>query len=98
MWSSRRKEKGWLLPIATGFQGLTELGQAKNQRDPNTLHCFAESVVTLGQFKMPHSIKSINDILWVYQIDTANNLYLCAQHNTKQLTQSTEDALAAFFD
>ena len=63
LWSSRRKEKGWLLPIATGFQGLTELGQAKNQRDPNTLHCFAESVVTLGQFKMPHSIKSINDIL-----------------------------------
>ena len=97
-WKSFRKEKGWLVPIATGFQGLTELGQAKNQRDPDTPHRFAESVVTLGQFKMPHKIQSINDILWSYQADIKNNLYLCSQGKMEQTKTSTEDALAAFFN
>ena len=96
-WESYRKEKGWLVPIATGFQGLTELGQAKNQRDPDTPHRFAESVVTLGQFKMPHNIKSISDILWSYQADMPNDLYLCSQGNAVQITNSIEDELATFF-
>lgn len=97
-WESFRQEKGWLVPIATGFQGLTELRQAKNQRDPNTPHRFAESVVTLGEFKMPHNIQSVNDILWAYQTDKENNLYLCSQKQTAQKETSTEDALAAFFN
>lgn len=28
-WSSKRKTMGWLVPIAVGFQGISELGQAK---------------------------------------------------------------------
>ena len=97
-WTSRRKEQGWLVPIATGFQGLTELGQAKNQRDPDTPHRFAESVVTLGQFIMPHKVKSIEEILWSYQMDVENNLYLCSQKMTTVPSHSPEDALAAFFE
>lgn len=93
LWTSRRKENGWLVPVATGFQGLTEPGLAKNQRDPDTPHRFAESVVTLGQFKMPHQIKSLHEILWSYQADIANNLYLCSQK-----THSPKDAIAAFFE
>ena len=89
-WTSKRKSKGWIVPIATGFHGLTDLGKAKNQRDPNTPHRFAESVVTLGEFKMPHSIKSIDEILWRYQTDRTNNLYLCAQ---TQKTIQTEDEI-----
>ncbi len=81
-WSSSRKTldnrpAGWIVPIATGFHGISELGEAKNQRDPNTLHRFAESVVTLGEFKMPHRIKLIEDILWHYH--TEGDLYLCQQ-------------------
>jgi CRISPR-associated protein Csy2 len=78
-WASKRKTAGWIVPIATGFHGITELSEAKNQRDPETPHRFAESVVTLGEFKMPHRIKSINEILWKYQIEEENNLYLCQQ-------------------
>lgn len=93
IWTSKRKNKGWLVPIATGFHGLTELGEAKNQRDPNTPHRFAESVVTLGEFKMPHSIKSIDEILWRYQTDQTNNLYLCAQTQKNiQTEQEIEDS------
>lgn len=79
IWTSKRQTAGWIIPIATGFHGISELGQAKNQRDPKTPHCFAESIVTLGEFKMPHRIRSINEILWQYQVEKENNLYLCQQ-------------------
>lgn len=78
-WTSQRKTSGWIVPIATGFYGITELGQAKNQRNPDMLHRFAESVVTLGEFRMPHRIHSLDEILWHYHIDLEKNLYLCQQ-------------------
>lgn len=81
-WTSYRKTlnnkpAGWIVPIATGFHGISELGKAKNQRDDDTPHRFAESIVTLGEFKMPHRIKSLEDILWRYH--TEGDLYLCQQ-------------------
>lgn len=78
-WSSSRKEKGWIVPIATGFHGITELGKAENQRDINYPHRFAESVVTLGEFVMPYRIAELDDMLWHYLPDLENNLYLCQQ-------------------
>ncbi|KPH63435.1 type I-F CRISPR-associated protein Csy2 [Pseudoalteromonas neustonica] len=95
IWASKRKNKGWIVPIATGFHGLTELGEAKNQRDPNTPHRFAESIVTLGEFKMPHSIKSIDEILWRYQTDQTNNLYLCAQ--TQKIIQTEQEIEDSYY-
>ena len=81
-WFSRRKELGWLVPIAVGFQGISELGQATNQRDMNTPHRFAESVVTLGEFVMPYRISNIDHILWQYHFDIDANLYLCRNLTT----------------
>lgn len=83
-WSSQRKQPGWLIPIAVGFQGISELGIAKNQRDSNTPHRFAESVVTLGEFimPMPSRIQHIDQILWQYHIDLSENLYLCQNSYT----------------
>ena len=81
-WTSKRKAQGWLVPIAVGFQGISELGQAKNQRDANTPHRFAESVITLGEFKMPYRIESIDQLLWQYHVDLENNLYLCQNFTT----------------
>jgi len=80
-WTSQRKTSGWIVPIATGFHGITELGQAKNQRDPNTRHRFAESVVTLGEFRMLHRIHFLDEILWRYHADMKENLYLCQQNS-----------------
>lgn len=79
-WSSHRMEPGWIVPIATGFHGITDLGQAQNQRDPETPHRFAESVVTLGQFVMPYRMKDLDNMLWHYHADLENNLYLCRQN------------------
>jgi len=84
-WSSQRKqtgpdgERGWIVPIATGFHGISALGHAKNQRDPETLHRFAEAVVTLGEFIMPYRLEYIEELLWHYHYDADSNLYLCQQ-------------------
>ncbi|NKF51195.1 type I-F CRISPR-associated protein Csy2 [Shewanella sp. WXL01] len=78
-WHTERKASGWIVPIATGFQGISELGSAKNQRDPDTPHRFAESVVTLGEFVMAHKIASLDALLWHYFPDSENKLYLCQQ-------------------
>ena len=88
-WSAKRKtfeDKpiGWVVPIATGFHGISELGQAKNQRDANTPHRFAESLVTLGEFKLAHHFKRLDDILWRYHFDSENNFYLCQQKQYQQ--------------
>lgn len=81
VWHSQRKTSGWIVPIATGFQGISPLGEAKNQRDPSVPHRFAESVVTLGEFVMAHKIKHLDDILWQYHPGLENDLYLCQQVN-----------------
>jgi len=78
-WSAQRKTKGWLVPIATGFHGISELGFAEQQRDPNTPHRFAESLVTLGEFVMPYRLKRLDDLLWRGRYDPQNNLYLIEQ-------------------
>lgn len=79
-WTAKRKAKGWLVPIATGFHGISELGHAENQRDPDTPHRFAESLVTLGEFVMPYRIKHLDDMLWCSHYDVENNLYLIQQN------------------
>jgi len=80
VWESHRKEKGWIVPIATGFHGVSELGHAENQRDTDTPHRFAESIVTLGEFVMPYRIDDLDNMLWHYHTDLENNLYLCQQN------------------
>ncbi len=76
-WTTSRLTKGWLVPIAVGFQGISELGLAQHQRDASTPHRFAESVVTLGEFVMPYRITNIDDMLWQYHVDLEHNLYVC---------------------
>jgi CRISPR-associated protein Csy2 len=80
-WTSRRNTTGWIVPIATGFHGITLLGQAINQRDSGTPHRFAESIITLGEFIMPYRIKRLDEILWHAYTDIEKNLYLCQQNN-----------------
>lgn len=91
-WRTHRKhvnEKpaGWLVPIATGFRGISELGEAKNQRDSDVPHRFAESMITLGEFKMPHKLKRIEDMLWRYHTD--GDAYLCHQLSHAKLSSTT---------
>jgi len=72
-----KKEEGWIVPIAIGYQGISEIGQLKNTRDQTTPHRFAESVVTLGEFKMPYRFDTVDEMMWRYQEYQDNDLYLC---------------------
>ena len=79
-WTSSRKTKGWIVPISIGFQGISTLEKAIEQRDLETPHRFAEAVLTLGEFVLAYKVGSdywIEDILWQYQNDIDNDLYLC---------------------
>lgn len=76
-WTRKRREPGWLVPIAVGFQGISDLGVAVNQRDMDTPHRFAESIVTLGEFVMPYRISNLDHMLWQYHNDQTQNLYVC---------------------
>lgn len=79
IWKSNRATSGWIVPIAVGFQGISPLSKEKvlNQRDDETSHRFAESIVTLGEFIMPYRAKEIDEILWEYHADLESDLYLC---------------------
>ena len=83
-WQSKRLQEGWIVPIAIGFLGISQLGKAKNQRDPDTPHRFAESVVTTGEFRMPHQLKSMDEMLWAYHYDEDEALYLCETKSTNK--------------
>ncbi|PJD94426.1 MAG: type I-F CRISPR-associated protein Csy2 [Legionella sp.] len=92
IWTRQRKKQnnkpaGWIVPIATGFHGLTDIGLALNQRDPSTPHRFVESLVTLGEFKMPHRFSNLTQMLWHYQFDAENQLYQCIQTHTTNIQQ-----------
>lgn len=76
-WEVEKKRNGWLVPIAAGYKGISPLGHVENQRDTMTPHRFVESVMTLGEFKMPHHIEKIDTMMWQYHYDKADNLYLC---------------------
>lgn len=82
VWSVKRKSRGWIVPVATGFQGisdLTEAGKTFNQRDASVPHRFAEAVVTLGEFKMPHRL-DFDNIFWRYDYLEKENLYICVNN------------------
>lgn len=84
-WHSRRSHSGWLAPIATGFHAISELSEDTLQaRDSETPHRFAESLVTLGEFVMPHRLATLSDIIWRYQ--HAGDVYACVQqtHTTRE--------------
>ncbi|MBS7820480.1 type I-F CRISPR-associated protein Csy2 [Wohlfahrtiimonas chitiniclastica] len=76
--SSRLGDHGWLVPISVGFQALSPVTDPiLNQRDDVTPHCFAESILTLGRFVMPHRCESLSSLFWSYHVDEAQGLYLC---------------------
>ena len=81
VWESNRKTAGWIVPIATGYQGISDEIVSSFQRDRTTKHRFAESIVTLGEFVMPYRIKSIKEMLWSYNFDADNDLYMCINEN-----------------
>lgn len=78
-WSRSRSKAGWLVPVAVGYKALSPAGKLSNQRDGSYEHQFAESVVTIGEFKSLHRIRNIGELMWHYRC--VDDLYVCVNQN-----------------
>lgn len=78
--SSKFIDKGWLVPIAVGFCDLSgPTDKLEGQRDYGYEHHFVEPIVTVGEFMMPHRFNTLDEMMWRYDYDEVNGLYLCRQ-------------------
>lgn len=78
--------KGWLVPIPIGYAALTELqavgvingvrGGSNGEQYPAT---FVESLLSLAEWKSPHRIENITDILWNYSSEPKKGVYELVQ-------------------
>ena len=73
----RRLRKGWIVPISTGFKGISDYFVSQSQRDMDVPHRLAESVTTLGQFIMPMKVDCVENVLWRRSVN--GDLYVCEQ-------------------
>jgi CRISPR-associated protein Csy2 len=80
-WKRKCEESGWLVPIVVGYRDITGTMPVQNQRDQDSEHCFAENIITLGEFVMPVRFASVEEMLWQPFIDEKNGLYAYNQIN-----------------
>ncbi len=72
------EKAGWIVPIAVGFKSISEEVKGGSQRSNEYPHFFAESVVTLGEFRMAYHFRdNIDEMFWHYHVDPDKGLYLC---------------------
>ncbi len=76
---------GWLVPLAVGFRDLSGSLQVKEQRSYEYEHHFVEPLVTVGEFVMPYRLESIQEMMWEYDYDEADGLYMCRNMGEKDL-------------
>lgn len=71
---------GWLVPIVTGYRGISELyepGVVARSRDSTTPFRFVESVYSIGEWLSPHRITKLAKLIWRYQAEAESGWYLC---------------------
>ncbi|CAQ84810.1 MULTISPECIES: type I-F CRISPR-associated protein Csy2 [Photorhabdus] len=74
---------GYLVPLMTGYQAISPLypaGQVDKTRDPNTPFRFVEAIYGIGEWKSPHHINDIRQLLWCY--DYQEGVYRCCNQQT----------------
>ena len=80
-WQVKRKQ-GWLVPLPVGYIAISELhpaGSVKNARDKNKPFCFVENILSLGEWRSPHRINNLSELLWYHHFDSDLCTYRCIQ-------------------
>ncbi|CCJ84615.1 type I-F CRISPR-associated protein Csy2 [Cronobacter dublinensis] len=70
---------GFLVPLMTGYQRLSELypaGEVANARDDKTPFAWVEAAYGIGEWCGLHRIKTLTDLFWRYRI-TETGYYCC---------------------
>ncbi|MDD2310423.1 MAG: type I-F CRISPR-associated protein Csy2, partial [Desulfuromonadaceae bacterium] len=82
---------GWLVPMATGYRGISDLhepGKVARSRDSTTPFRFVESVYSVGEWISPHRATGLKQLIWRYHAEPETGWYLCRnsyQGNTKAI-------------
>jgi len=79
VWRARSKP-GWLVPLAIGYAGLSDLyspGVVANSRDQETPFRFVESLYSVGEWVSPHRLEQISQLLWQTEEDLTQGIYRC---------------------
>ncbi|WP_350304442.1 type I-F CRISPR-associated protein Csy2 [Photorhabdus viridis] len=69
---------GYLVPLMTGYQAISPLypaGKVEKTRDPNTPFCFVEAIYGVGEWRSPHRINDIRQLLWCHHYQ--EGIYRC---------------------
>lgn len=78
--TSRGQDDGWLVPIPVGFGALSqrfEAGEVVQARDAKVPFRFVESVYSMGEWRSPHRLERLSDLLWYPYTDQQAGLYRC---------------------
>jgi CRISPR-associated protein Csy2 len=78
-WTAKRRRPGFLVPIPMGFAAISEVyepGVVKNARDASVPFRFVESVLSLGEWRSPHRITDLDDMLWRFAAQPESGTYL----------------------
>ena len=73
----KKASNGWVIPITVGFRDLSGAVVVKDQRSYEWEHHFAEPICTVGKFVMPYRFEHLDDMMWHYEYDKPQGLYLC---------------------
>lgn len=71
---------GWLVPVTTGYRGLSPLydpGVVDRSRDITTPFRFVESGYSLAEWISPHRAISLEQLIWRYHVEPETGWYLC---------------------
>jgi len=85
-WTAKRRKLGFLVPIPLGFAAISETytqGVVKNARDATVPFRFVESLLSLGEWRSPHRITELEDMLWRYQANPESGTYLINNSQAK---------------
>jgi CRISPR-associated protein Csy2 len=78
-WRIRRRP-GWLVPVPVGYAAISPPhapGAVRNARDPETPFRFVESLYSLGEWRSPHRLSELTQLLWTTETDPDAGIYQC---------------------
>ena len=88
---------GFLVPLMIGYRAISPLldaGSVANSRDAETPFCFAEAIYGVGEWRSPHRITRLNELIWRYKYQ--DEQYLCC--SDQDVSWSTSVTSDDFYD
>lgn len=87
-----RKRPGWLVPLPVGYAALSPLyppGTVRNTRDNETPFRFVECLYSLGEWRSPHRMTELKQLLWHQETDPEAGLYCCRNRYPETIPTAT---------